>query len=108
MFTPPLFFHFLVVLPLPLLSLRRNFLGELLRAKCRMGYNLLMGMGRKRWGCGDEIYIWMAKSKSSAEKIVSIVGIFVGKDFKNGGEIEISGAKRERGFQKGAEVKWEK
>lgn len=73
-----------------------------------MGYNLLMGMGRKRWGCGDEIYIWMAKSKSSAEKIVSIVGIFVGKDFKNGGEIEISGAKRERGFQKGAEVKWEK
>ena len=65
-------------------------------------------MGQKLWVFGNEIYIWMAKSKSYAEKIVSIVGIFVGRDFKNGGEIEISGAKRERGFQKGAEVKWQK
>lgn len=56
-------------------------------------------MGRKLWVFGNEIYIWMAKSKTYAEKIVSIVGIFVGKDFKNGRRSEMAEVKGEVKFE---------
>lgn len=88
---PPLFSHFLVGVPLPHLSLRRNFLGEVLGMRLKGGIGA-KALWRKPLGMGDEIKFLVARSMVWGEKGCQYSEQKRRKDFKNGRRSEISWA----------------